>query len=130
MYWLIIPAQHLLQVTLLVNIGAVPIDGIYLAYGTVSGSPTISSDLLEIDISDEAWKTYGKDGIFMTFFIKVSFAMIGIWNPNSSYCITCCSRYCNVYDGYIPTLLECYVNLYYNGCNNNMEGESKMRCSK
>lgn len=67
--------------TLLVNIGAVPIDGIYLAYGTVSGSPTISSDLLEIDISDEAWKTYGKDGIFMTFFIKVSFAMIGIWNP-------------------------------------------------
>ena len=67
--------------TLLVNIGAVPGEGIYLAYGTISGSPTLSDQFYELKISEEAWKAYGQDGIFMTFFIKVAFAMIGIWNP-------------------------------------------------
>ncbi len=67
--------------TILVNIGVDPENAIYTAYGTVSGSPMTIADWLEVRISDEAWKTYGQDGIFMTFFLKVALAMIGIWNP-------------------------------------------------
>jgi len=67
--------------TILVNIGASPEQGTYLAYGTVSGSPTLSDKFYEWKISDRGWDTYGQDGIYMTFFVKIAFAMIGIWNP-------------------------------------------------
>jgi len=67
--------------TILVNIGAVPDYATYIASGSVSGSPTLLDKMLEVSISDEAYKTYGEDAIFMTFFVKLAFAMIGIWNP-------------------------------------------------
>lgn len=66
--------------TILVNIGNNTADNSYIATGRIRFNPDFVTDVLSIDFN-EGYKRWGKDGIFVTYLVRLTFAMIGIWNP-------------------------------------------------
>jgi len=71
--------QNAASGTILINVGDKS-DYTFLATGTISGSPLLLTDVLEVSFN-EGYKKWGKDGIFMSFFVRLAFALMGIWNP-------------------------------------------------
>lgn len=65
--------------TILLNIGSNYIGYNYLAKGSIHINPTMW-DFLSASF-DTGYETWGKDGIFLTFFVRIAMAMIGLWNP-------------------------------------------------
>ena len=65
--------------TILVNIGT-PENVTYIGTGTIALNPSFVTDVVSVSY-DEGYKKWGKDGIFVSFLVRLTMAMIGIWNP-------------------------------------------------
>lgn len=65
--------------TILIGITNVS-DTTYIATGTISINPKFVTDVLSVSYKD-GYKKWGQEGILMTFLVRITFAMIGIWNP-------------------------------------------------
>jgi len=65
--------------TILVNIGTRG-SNTFVATATIEASPEHLEEVLSIHF-DDGYKKWGKDGIFAMFFVRLTLAMIGIWNP-------------------------------------------------
>ncbi len=71
--------QNAASGTILINAGDT-LDYTFIATGTISGSPFLLTNMLEVSF-DEGYKKWGKDGIFASFFLRLALALTGIWNP-------------------------------------------------
>lgn len=64
--------------TILINLGETS-NKVFHAVGTTQVNPDFVTDVIDVSF-EEGYKVYGKDAIFITFFIRLAFAMIGLWN--------------------------------------------------
>jgi len=68
--------------TILLNIGSTAevVGRTFLATGSVNVNPWKITDILGASFED-GYRKYGKDGIFLSFLVRLTFALMGIWNP-------------------------------------------------
>lgn len=68
--------------TILLNIGsaAETVGRTYIATGSIKVNPTWITDI-KIASFEDGYKKYGKDGIFLSFLVRLTLALMGIWNP-------------------------------------------------